>query len=201
MVNQAKVPAKKYTTLISILRCGYNNATRKELKSVRYFAVNAAMKEMTRYITDYKRNGRAIRKQRREVMLQVLNVFYTYLAKSETGQVCPSMRTIAFMINPNLVQPTAMDSVSEAKEKERAIHATEMAVQRAIHTLEEINVIKIHSYYVNEEHAQSLKNPCYFYELMPLSNFSRKYEISTVDVVGSIHAKNNKKKSNRQYNS
>ena len=50
-----------------------------------------------------------------------------------------------------------------------------MRIQRAIKTLEEIDLIKIHKYYIGEEHFKSKKAPCFFYELKTLSSFSNKY--------------------------
>lgn len=166
---------KKYNRLIDVVRQGYNNQTRDELLMVRYFSVKTAIKELSRCIADATRNGRRIRKERQVVMVKVLEVLYTYLYKSKTGQVNPSMRTLAFLINPELKKPNRHDSPLEIKIKERAIHATEMSVQRAIQTLQEIGMITIHQYYIDNEHFLSKKNACFFYELTPLSCYSRLY--------------------------
>lgn len=175
---------KVYIRLIDIIRKGYNNQTRNELLMVRYFSVKTAIKELSRCIEDTKRNGKTIRKQRRETMIKVLEVFYTYLYKSESGQVNPSMRTLAFLINPNLQYPIPSDDPFQAKAKERLIHATEMSVQRAIQTLQEIGMITVHKYYIDEAHFMSKKNPCFFYELTPLSNYSRLYLDTRADKYG-----------------
>lgn len=166
---------RKYNRLIDVMRKGYNNQTRKELLMFRYFSVKTAIKELKRCIEDTKRNGKRIRKERQMVMVQVLEVFYTYLYKSKTGQVNPSMRTLAFLVNPGLEKPNRLDTPIMAKAKERAIHATEMSVQRAIHTLQEIGMITVHQYYIDTNHFESKKNACFFYELTPLSCYSRLY--------------------------
>jgi len=169
------VVKKKYNRLIDVMRKGYNNRTRQELLLFRFFAVKTAIKELKRCIADTTRNGKRIRKERQIVMVKVLEVFYTYLHKSKTGQVNPSMRTLAFLVNPDLKKPNRLDTVSEVKAKERAIHATEMSVQRAIQTLQEIGMITVHQYYTDVEHFESKRNACFFYELTPLSCYSRLY--------------------------
>lgn len=168
-------PEKKYNRLIDVVRKGYNNQTRDELLMVRYFSVKTAIKELARCLADTTRNGKRIRKERQTSMLKVLEVLYTYLYKSKTGQVNPSMRTLAFLVNPELKKPHRHDTELEIKMKERAIHATEMSVQRAIKTLQEIGMITVHQYYVDNEHFLSKKNACFFYELTPLSHYSRLY--------------------------
>lgn len=166
---------RKYNRLIDILRKGHNNQTRDELLMVRYFAVKTAIKELKRCIEDTTRNGKRIRKERQAVMVKVLEVFYTYLHKSKTGQVNPSMRTIALLVNPNLQKPNRLDTPAQVKAKEKAIHATEMSVQRAIQTLQEIGMITVHQYYTDLKHFESNKNACFFYQLTPLSCYSRLY--------------------------
>lgn len=175
---------RKYNRLIDVMKKGYNNQTRNELLMVRYFSVKTAIKELTRCIADATRNGKRIRKERQAVMVKVLEVFYTYLYKSKTGQVNPSMRTLAFLINPELKKPNRHDSPLEIKMKERAIHATEMSVQRAVQTLQEIGMIKIHQYYIDNDHFLSKKNACFFYELTPLSCYSRLYIDTREDKYG-----------------
>lgn len=175
---------KKYNRLIDVIKKGYNNQTRDELLMVRYFSVKTAIKELTRCLADTTRNGKRIRKERQIVMIKVLEVFYTYLYKSKTGQVNPSMRTLALLINPELKKPNRHDTELEIKIKERAIHATEMSVQRAIQTLQEIGMITIHQYYIDNDHFLSKKHACFFYELTPLSCYSRLYLDTREDKYG-----------------
>ena len=148
---------KQYETLFELLRLGLNNKTKYELTYFKNNAINKAVKEAIIYINSFK-----IRKERREMMISILKLFYEFLYVSETNQVCPSMKTIAFKINPKL-------------QNQKEIHATIMRIQRAIKTLEEIDLIKIHKYYIGEEHFKSKKAPCFFYELKTLSSFSNKY--------------------------
>lgn len=165
----------KYNTLYDLLKLGLNNKTKAELHTNRYFAVDVAIKELDRYIQDAKINNKSIRKERQEVMIKILTSFYNYLYTSKSAQVCPSMKTLAFSTNPNLKKVNKKDSIITIKQKEKDIHAAIMRVQRAIETLEKLNIIKVHKYYRSDNHFNSKKAPCYFYELLPLSNFSRKY--------------------------
>ena len=64
-------------------------------------------------------------------------------------------------------------------EKDKVKFAEEMKVQRALKTLEEINIIKIHKYWKNKEHFNSIiKDACNFYQIMPFSNYSSDFKLT-----------------------
>lgn len=168
--------------LIDLIREGFNDRTKKELCSVKTLPVAIAVRALDRCIEGMKINDRTIRIERRTAMSNVLKVLYTYLLESEACQVSPSMRTIAFRVNEELEEPNMLlDSTSTVKAKEKAIHATVMSVQRAVSTLQQLNIITVHQYYSNDSHEASDKLACFFYQLTPLSKFAVQYANTTLD--------------------
>lgn len=168
---------KLYNNLYDLMLMNLNMRAMAEIKKRKYKAVKTAIAYMTDVINDAKVNGKKIKRQRREMMIDVLGVLYTYLYNSDFGQVSPSLRTIAQKVDPTLEVPSETDDKFTAKIKERAMHKVVMSVQRAVHTLKEIGVIKIHEYYVDEAHYNSNKNACFFYEITPISTYFPRFAL------------------------
>lgn len=166
---------RAYINLYDLMLCNFNAQSMSEIKKRKYRPVQVALEHMERFIFTARIDGKQIRRQRRERMLDVLGVLYTYLYNSDYGQVSPSLRTIAYKIDPTLVPVQDQDDAFMKKTKERALHKVVMSVQRAIHTLEALKILTIHEYYVDEDHYLSHKHPCFFYELTPLTTFFPDY--------------------------
>lgn len=170
---------REFVSLYNLLQKGLNNKTRHELLSHRYKSIARALKAIKVKIENTRIANRKIRSERRETMLKVMEYLLTKLYKYVTGQVNPSLRNIAYNINKELKRPSSKDDMYEAAIKERAIHAEEMKVQRALKTLEEIDIIKIHKYWKNKEHFNSIiKDACNFYQIMPFSNYSSDFKLT-----------------------
>lgn len=172
----------KKMRLLDLIKKNLNERAREELNEIKTLPVAFATKALERWIDNAKINGRAVRIEKKNTMNKVIRVLYTYLHESATGQVSPSMRTIAFAINQELEEPNKMlDSTAVIKTKEKAIHKTVMSVQRAIVTMQELGLITVHQYYTSDSHEESNKLACFFYEIAPLSKFCPEYADSTLD--------------------
>lgn len=168
--------------LLDLIKKNLNERARQELNEIEMLPVAFAANALDRWIGTAKINGRAVRIEKRKTMSKVIRVLYTYLYESTTGQVSPSMRTIAFAINEELEEPNnALDSTATIKIKERAIHKTVMSVQRAVVTLQELGLVTIHQYYTSDAHEESNKLASFFYEITPISKFCPQYADSTLD--------------------
>ena len=152
-----------FNTLYDLLKQGLNNKTKYEF-CMYYTSVDLLIEDLD--LANMATNGKKIRKERVEVMTQILKLFYLNLNKTSNNQVCPSMKTIAFYVNPNLKAINRFDPEFVVKQKSKMIHATVMRVQRAIMTLQQNGLIKIHKYFISKNHFESKKAPCYFYELI-----------------------------------
>lgn len=113
-------------------------------------------------------NGRKIRAERRENMIQVMGILYEMMYYGYHGECNPSMRTIAHELRPDLDYPTCFDSEEDSKRKEKALAPTLMSVHRSIHMLAQYGFIRIHLYRA-ESNQDPIFNPNFFYELTPVS--------------------------------
>lgn len=135
------------------------------------------MGEISNYIDTLRHaSGRKIRIERRDSMIQILNILYQYALGSVDGTCAPSMRRIATIINPALSLVTEEDSSAIVMAKERAMAPTLMLVQRTIETLKEQGLIRIHLYRSETNRNDNpdeicLHLPNFFYELVPVSCF------------------------------
>jgi hypothetical protein len=158
----------------------------KEFTSIKG-GVSTALDCIKEYIEKLRyKNGRRIRAERRESMLKVLKVLYYYLKTDDSdainfGECTPSMRTIAFNINPDIEMIQEIDTPAEIKRKEKIMSNTLMLVQRSIETLREFGIIVAHSYRAetNRNDNPLIPNkrlPNFYYELVSVSNFSSAFE-------------------------
>ena len=172
----------KKMRLLDLIKKNLNERAREELNEIKILPVAFATRALDRWIETAKINGRAVRVEKKKTMSKVIRVLYTYLYESATGQVSPSMRTIAFAINQELEEPNnLLDSTAVIKTKEKAIHKTVMSVQRAVVTMQELGLITVHQYYTSDSHEESNKLACFFYEIAPISKFCPQYADSTLD--------------------
>lgn len=162
---------KGYVNLHDLLCMNLNRKARAELFLYKYNSVDRVMKLMGPYIDETKVDGRYVRSTRREMMKQVLAIFYRYLVESKHAQVSPSLMTIAHLIDPTLEKIEDTDDNETKARKQKALHKMEMAVQRTVMSLQKMGLIRIVQYYKDAEHLNSYKSPCNFYIITPPSTF------------------------------
>lgn len=164
-------------TLNEINSLGLNIQAHQELVSIKENAVDTAMNYIDEFIQGLKYpNGRRIRSERRNSMSKVIRILYDYLIKGETTECSPSMRTIAYAVDPNLERICDRDTTEDIKCKEKAISSTLMLVQRTIQVLKEFGMIRIHTYRAetnrnDDPENPNWNNPNFYYEIVPVSVF------------------------------
>lgn len=146
-----------------------NEKAVKEFDSVDGNSIESAMVYIDQHIETLRHdNGRKIRSERRHGMSQVLFILYGYMYYGFNGECSPSMRSIAHSMYPELeaIEPT--DSPATMQRKEKAMAPALMFVQRTIKMLEKYGLIRIHHYRA-DSNQESIKNPNFFYEIIPVS--------------------------------
>lgn len=158
--------------LLSIKKLKLNAPALAEFNQLKDKAIDYAIKSITEEIASLRySNGRKIRSERRASMIMVMRVLYHHLAM---GDCYPSMRSIAFLINPFLSEPQNTDSAQTKKHKEKAIAKTVMLVQRTIHVLADFGFIRIHEYRA-ETNQDVFHNANFYYEIVPVSQLSKAF--------------------------
>lgn len=164
-------------TLNEMNSLGLNNQAYEELISIKENAVDTVMDYIDNFIQGLRYpNGRKVRSERRNSMINVIRVLYDYLIKGGTSECAPSMRTIAQAIDPNLERICVDDTAEEIKCKEKAMSSTLMLVQRTVQVLKEFGMIRIHTYRAetnrnDDPENPNWNNPNFYYEIVPVSSF------------------------------
>jgi hypothetical protein len=157
-----------------------NNQTADEFLSVEGDHVAIAIGSVTEKIESLRYStGRKVRAERRKSMIKVLEALYSFM-NTETGECSPSMRTIAFYLDPTLPQVKDTDSEAIIMLKEKAVAPLLMNVHRTIRALEEFGFIVSHEYRAESNRndnpeTPNLKNPNFYYELAPVSELSEEF--------------------------
>lgn len=111
-----------------------------------------------------KSTGIKKRATNKQLLIEIMLLFYTICTESLSGNVMPSEETIAYMLYPNI------RSVKDEEIKKKQVAAAKMRVSRAITALRQMNLIKTYEYYTSVEHAlRSRTNMAYSYALTPPS--------------------------------
>lgn len=163
-----------------------NKQTAEEFNSLKNNAIDLAIENLEELIDNLRyKNGRKIRLERRISMIKVLRVLYLYLKTDDKssenyGECSPSMRLIAYNIEPSLEQIEEKDSKAEIKRKEKELSRVLMYVQRTIKVLEQFGIIKTHVYRSesnrnDDPENYNVKNPNFYYELVPVSSLCKKF--------------------------
>lgn len=168
-------------TLDDINRLKLNAEFLGEMDNIEKNNLEKAMDCIKDYIFNLKhKTGRKVRLERKASMYEVLQVLYKYAFLAD-GQCCPSMRTIACDLDKSLEPINHNDSPEEIKRKEKAISSKLMQVQRTIDTLVKFGIIVVHTYRSetnrnDDPNTINVKNPNFYYELVPVSMFCSAFE-------------------------
>lgn len=120
-------------------------------------------------------DGRKVRKERLSAMVNVLRVLYDHASFCRRGECTPSMKRIAYLIDP-LLKPKLLDSSRTLKSKDRALGNMMMVIQRAVVMLEDFGFIQIHTYR-SATNQDPLSHANFYYELTPVSSFCPDFAI------------------------
>lgn len=162
-------------TLGELIELDLNKGIMEEFEAIN-FDLETTMAFVSKHIQGLRHSdGRKIRRERLSAMTTVLSILYDHVTYGRGGQCSPSMKRIAYTIDPQLV-PSIEDDKKTLRRKERLLGNLLMVIQRAIEMLANYGFLKIHTYR-SATNQNVLSHPNFYYELVPIASFCSDFEI------------------------